>query len=103
RTLSAKQVLEFYTRRLDVEVDHLYLKTRLGLADFRMRSLEATTKYFSAVFLTLAYLHWRFHQTKDRSVKTLSDAIARHRHEQWQATLVDFGERVLKKRAVEPV
>ena len=103
RTLSAKQVLEFYTRRWEVEVDHLYLKTRLGLADFRMRSVEATTKYFGAVFVTLAYLHWRFHQSKDRSVKTLSDAIALHRQEQWQATLRDFGRRVLRTKAVEPV
>ena len=78
-------------------------KTRLGLADFRMRSVEATTKYFGAVFVTLAYLHWRFHQSKDRSVKTLSDAIALHRQEQWQATLRDFGRRVLRTKAVEPV
>lgn len=100
-SLSIQKVLELYTCRWDVEVDHLYLKTRLGLADFRMRSLEATRKYFSAVFVTLGYLHWKL--VESPKLKTLSDAMALHRHEQWQTTLWDFGERVLKKRTVEPV
>jgi len=103
RSLSAKQVLALYSTRWDVEVDHFYLKTRLGLADFRMRSLEATAKYFSVVFVTLAYLHWRHHTAGHRSAETLADVLARHRHDQWRTTLQDFGERVLKKRKVAPV
>ncbi|MEW6609820.1 MAG: transposase [bacterium] len=101
--LSGRQVLEYYTNRWEVEVDHLYLKTRLGLADFRVRSYEATSKYFSAVFLTLCYLYWRIFKEQGHKLKTISDAIALHRKEQWQATLEKFGEKVLKKRAVEPV
>jgi transposase len=101
--LSAKQVLEYYTSRWEVEVDHLYLKTRLGLADFRVRSLEATSKYFSAVFLTLCYLYWRRFKEQGDKLKTISDAIALHRNEQWYATLQKFGEKVLKSRIVEPV
>lgn len=102
-SLSAKQVLEYYACRWDVEVDYLYLKTRLGAADFRVRSLEATSKYFGAAFLTLCYLHWRLMEEHGHKLKTISDVLALHRSEQWQATLGEFGERVLKKRAVEPV
>jgi hypothetical protein len=58
-SLSAQEVLSRYTRRWAVEVDHLYLKVRLGLEDFRLRRYEGVTKYFDLLGLTLAYLYWR--------------------------------------------
>jgi hypothetical protein len=42
-SLSAQEVLSRYTRRWAVEVDHLYLKLRLGLGDFRLRRYEDVT------------------------------------------------------------
>ena len=36
--LSAKEALSRYVRRWAIEIDYLYLKSRLGLGDFRLRS-----------------------------------------------------------------
>jgi hypothetical protein len=59
-SLSARTVLAYYQKRWAIEVDHLYLKQFLGLADFRVQSFEAVEKWFAIVFLALAYLQWRF-------------------------------------------
>ncbi|MDZ7403033.1 MAG: hypothetical protein ONB41_02835, partial [candidate division KSB1 bacterium] len=88
-------------RRWAVEVDHLYLKVRLGLSDFRLRSYEGVTKYFDLVGLTLAYLHWRKVEDQEANAKTLSDVIAQHRHDQQAACLRAFGELVLKQGSVD--
>jgi len=100
-TLSAQEVLSRYTRRWAVEVDHLYLKVRLGLGDFRLRSYEGITKYFDLVGLTLAYLYWRKVEDAEAEFKTLSDVIAQHRHEQQESCLRAFGELVLKTGSVD--
>jgi hypothetical protein len=39
-TLSASKALQGYGRRWSCEVDNFYLKTQLGLADFRVQSYE---------------------------------------------------------------
>jgi len=54
-SLSVKKALSLYTRRWAIEVDYLYLKSRLGLGDFRLRSMEGINRYFTLTFLTLAY------------------------------------------------
>ena len=100
-SLSAQEVLSRYTRRWAVEVDHLYLKVRLGLGDFRLRSYEGVTKYFDLVGLTLAYLYWRKVEDSEAEFKTLSDVIAQHRHDQQANCLRAFGELVLKKGSVD--
>lgn len=100
-TLSAKEALSLYTRRWAIEVDHLYLKNRLGLGDFRLRSVEGISKYFDLVFLTLVYLHWRKSELHDPNIKTLSDVIALHRQEQYVEFLRDFGQKVLEQNSVE--
>lgn len=100
-TLSAQEVLSRYARRWAVEVDHLYLKVRLGLGDFRLRSYEGITKYFDLVGLTLAYLYWRKVEDQETQFKTVSDVIAQHRTEQQENCLRTFGELVLKKGSVD--
>jgi hypothetical protein len=100
-TLAAQEVLSRYARRWAVEVDHLYLKMRLGLGDFRLRRYEGITKYFDLVGLTLAYLYWRKIDDAEAEFKTLSDVIAQHRHEQQENCLRAFGELVLKKGSVD--
>lgn len=99
-SLSARQGLGYYSQRWAVEVDHLYLKTRLGLEDFRLRSVEEIKKYLSLTFLTLSYLHWRKFEER---AKTLREVIALHRRQQWQQTLKNFGQQILKYGEVEPV
>ena len=100
-TLSTQEALSRYMRRWPVEVDHLYLKVRLGLGDFRLRSYEGIAKYFDLVGLTLAYLYWRKVEEAKADIKTLSDVIALHRHDQQEAFLRAFGELVLKCGSVD--
>jgi len=67
-------------RRWAIEVDYLYLKTRLGLGDFRVRSMEGIERYFMLTFLTLAYLARR---KAEEGASSLSEVIALHRREQY--------------------
>jgi len=70
-------------RRWATEVDYLYLKSRLRLEDFRLRSIEGITKYFTLTFLTLAYLSWR------------------ETEEQYEEMLWVFGRKALETQSVE--
>ena len=86
-SLSAHQALSRYMKRWPCEVANLYLKTRLGLADFRLRSFEATEKYFVVSWLALAFLEWR-QATSPRSRSTiLADFIRLQRLEHARQTL----------------
>ncbi|MFQ5632157.1 MAG: transposase [bacterium] len=100
-SLSAQEALALYTGRWVVEVDHLYLKIRLGLGDFRLRSYKGVTRYFDLVCLTLAYLYWRKFKEPASEVKNLSDVIAKHRLEQQDAFLRAFGQSVLETGSVD--
>ena len=55
-TLSAQQILSIYQKRWPIEVENVYVKQHLGLADFRVQSYEATEKWFAMVFLALVFL-----------------------------------------------
>lgn len=83
-SLSAQEVLEGYGHRWPVEVDNFYLKTQLGLGDFRVQSVEATQKWYALVFLALAYLQLRLMEEKSDQIQTLADVIRRHRAEHVQ-------------------
>lgn len=80
-TRSAQQALQGYRRRWSCEVDNFYLKTQLGLADFRVQSLEAVDKYLVVVLLTWAYVERRFVCERSAQIKTYGDIIRRHRDE----------------------
>jgi len=97
-SLSAKQALSLYTRRWAIEVDYLYLKDRLGLEDFRVRSMEGINKYFTLTFLDLAYLMWR---KAEEEISTISKVIAIHRREQYEESLMAFGRRVIETQSVD--
>ena len=58
-----------------------YLKTQLGLQDFRVRSYEAVDKYIVAVHLAWAYVEQRFAQERSAQVRTYGDIIRQHRDE----------------------
>jgi hypothetical protein len=62
-------------------VGNFYLKTRLGLSDFRARAYEAVDKYLVVVLLTWAYVERRFEQERSAQIKTYGDLIRRHRDE----------------------
>jgi hypothetical protein len=59
-TLSVRCIVKYYSYRWQTEVDNWWLKERLGLADFRLRSVEAIAKWHALVFAAYAFLHhWR--------------------------------------------
>jgi hypothetical protein len=82
---SAQTALEGYRRRWSCEVDNFYLKTQLGLTDFRLQSYTAVDKYLVVVLLTWAYVERRFVHERSPQIKTYGDAGAlwarRHRNE----------------------
>jgi len=92
------QALSLYMRRWAIEVDYLYLKTRLGLGDFRVPSMEGIERYFVLTFLTLAYLAWR---KAEEGVSRLSEIIALHRQEQYEEILRAFGRRIIERQSIE--
>jgi hypothetical protein len=73
--------LQGYSGRWSCEVGNFYLKTQLGLCDFRVQSYQAVDKYMLVVFLTWAYVERRFQQERSPQVKTYGDLIRRHRNE----------------------
>lgn len=80
-SLNAHAALSRYMKRWPCETANLYLKTRLGLGDFRVRSFEAIEKFLVVSWLALAFLEWRraaFPQLRDKS---LADIIRLQRHE----------------------
>lgn len=96
--LSVKEALMLYGKRWDIEVDYLYLKDRLGLGDFRVRSLGAIRRYFLLNFFLLSYLLWRKVEEGEASV---ADVIDKHRREQNEQLLRAFGKRVLESHSVK--
>jgi hypothetical protein len=80
-TRSAQQALQSYSGRWSCEVGHFYLKTQLGLSDFRVRAYQAVDKYLVVVLLTWAYIEHCFEQERSSQIKTYGDLIRRHRDE----------------------
>jgi hypothetical protein len=102
-TRSAQQALQGYGARWSCEVVNFYLKTRLGLADFRVRSYEAVDKYMVVVHLTWAYVEWRFAREASPQVKCYGDLIRRHRDEHARAWLTEAVRMALATGSEEAV
>jgi hypothetical protein len=78
---SAKQALQGYTWRWSCETVNFYLKTQLGLEDFRVQSCEAVDKYIVVVLLAWAYVEQRFILESSAQVETYGDIVRLHRDE----------------------
>jgi hypothetical protein len=85
-SLSAQRALTWYQKRWPCEVANLYLKTRLGLGDFRLRSFEAIEKYHVTCWLALAFLEWRV-ATQPERFKTPADVIRQEHLDHARQTL----------------
>ena len=85
-SLSAHRALTWYQKRWPCEVANLYLKTRLGLTDFRLRSFEAIEKYHVTCWLALAFLEWRV-ATQPERFKSPADVIRQERLDHARQTL----------------
>jgi len=80
-TRSAQQALQGYSGRWSCEVLNFYIKTQVGLADFRVQSYEAVDKYMVVVLLAWAYVERRYQTERSALIKTYGDIIRRHREE----------------------
>ncbi len=60
--LRAQGILRYYAIRWQAETDNFLLKQRLGLADFRLHTIEATLRWFSLVFAAYAFVRVRIAQ-----------------------------------------
>ena len=78
---TAKQVLQGYSWRWSCEIVNFYIKTQLGLADFRVQSYEAVDMYMAVVLLAWAYVEQRFACERSAQIQTYGDIIRRHRDE----------------------
>ncbi len=102
-TLPATTALQGYGRRWSCEIDNLYLKTQLGLADFRVQRYEAVEQWCGVVHLAWAYIEWRYAQDHASQVRCPADIIRRHRDEHPRDWLTGALQMALETGAIEPV
>jgi hypothetical protein len=81
-SLAAQQILPIYQKRWPIDVDNFSVKQHLGLADFRGQSYKATEKWFTIVFVALAFLPWRLnHAQVEERLRSVADVVRHHRYE----------------------
>jgi hypothetical protein len=100
---SVGQTLRGYGGRWSCEVVNFYVKTQLGLADFRVRSFEAVDRYVVVVHLAWAYVERRYTEERSAQVRSYGDLIRRHREEHATAWLTAALQEAITTGAVEPV
>jgi hypothetical protein len=100
---SVVETLRGYGGRWSCEVVNFYVKTQLGLADFRVRSYEAVDHYVVVVHLAWAYVEERFVQERSAQIRCYGDLIRRHREEQARAWLTAALQEALTTGEIEPV
>jgi DDE family transposase len=105
RTLSCQAILKFYQNRWRIETDYWQVKMHLGLGDYRLRSYEAIAKWYSVVYLVLAYLYWRKyeHERTMRSTLSLSEVIQAIRQQHQRECLRQACQEVASGTALEEV
>lgn len=74
--LDSKTILEYYSRRWEIETSFLYLKDRLGLKHYQMRKLKGLRRFWSIVYLAYTYLElFRVDKARQNPKLTLGDVI----------------------------
>ncbi len=103
-TLSPQEAMAGYAQRWGCEVDHWYLKQRLGLGDFRVQSYEAIGKFVMVVRLAWAYVQWRLWLSlQDAQPCTPAEVIRQHRDQHAADWLRSACEQALATGQVQPV
>lgn len=100
---TARRALQGYTGRWSCEVDNFYLKTQVGLADFRVQSYEAVDKYMVVVQLAWAYVERRFTEERGAHIKCYGDLIRRHRDEHAVSWLTGAVQMALEGHSLDQV
>ena len=101
--LPAHTALQGYGRRWSCEIDNFYLKTQVGLADFRVQSYEAVDKWCAVVQVAWAYIEWRFVQDRSTQVTCPADIIRRHREEHQRDWLTGALQMALETGSIDAV
>lgn len=102
-TLETPTALQIYASRWGCETDNVYLKTRLGLGDFRVRAYEAVDKYVAVVHLTWAYVQWRLMHDQSTPPPSPADIMRQHREEHTIDWLTGACQEVLATGHLEAV
>jgi hypothetical protein len=100
---SVVETLRGYGGRWTCEVVNFYTKTRLGLADFRVRSYEAVDRYIVAVHLAWAYVESRFARERSAQIRCYGDVLRRHRDDHAAAWLRAAVEQGIRTGDIEAV
>jgi hypothetical protein len=103
RTLTSNQALQWYAKRWNCEVDHYYLKQRLGLGDFRLQSYEAIDRFCAVVHLAWCYVQWRLLSLPPGQTRTPAEVIRQHRDEHAREWLRGALEEALRCGDIEQV
>jgi DDE superfamily endonuclease len=100
---SVVETLRGYGGRWTCEVVNFFVKTQLGLADFRVRSLEAVERYVVAVHLAWAYAEERFARERSAQIRCYGDVMRRHRDDHAAAWLRAAVEQGIRTGDIETV
>ena len=100
---SVVETLRGYAGRWTCEVVNFYTKTRLGLADYRVRSYEAVERYVVAVHLAWAYVEERFARERSAQIRCYGDVLRRHRDDHAAAWLRAAVEQGIRTGDIEAV
>jgi hypothetical protein len=100
---SVGQTLRGYGGRWSCEVVNFYVKTQLGLADFRVRSFEAVDRYVVVVHLAWAYVERRYTEERSAQIRSYGDLMRRHREEHAEAWLTTALQEAMRTGEIEPV
>jgi hypothetical protein len=73
-SLSARQIILYYLKRWNIEVDYKHFKSDLGFDEYKIRDLRAIERYLLIVFLAMNFLQI-YHFKHKSSVKTIGDCI----------------------------
>ncbi len=85
--LSARCLLKYYRHRWQAEVSNFYLKERLGLADYRLQSIDAILNWHALVFAAYAFVQTQrvrpLFQNPKATLPTVGDCLVEH--QRWHA------------------
>jgi hypothetical protein len=88
--LSVSAILKSYSLRWSCELGNWWLKQRLGLADYRVRSLDGCMRWHALIFVAYAFLCVRHAATfqPGKPVVPLADLLTEHRHRHHHALVL---------------
>ena len=96
--LSVRCIVKYYAYRWQAEVDNWFLKERLGLADFRLRPVEAIANWHALVFAAYAFVAYRralpLLEQPMTALAPLAEVLANHRQFHARQTVVQIASLV---------